>query len=1337
MKNITRITLIALGFLFYNLTAKAQTQPTVNACCVNLVTPTTSSLYFTWTRGNGDYCLVVMRQTSNTIVYPVDGNTYTGSTVFGSGSNLGNSNYVVYKGTGTGITVTNLAVGTYYEIMIYEFNSLQFPYSPNYTSSYGFLYCYTLATQPTSGPTGLMSYNIGPNGVDMSWTPGNGSYSVLGVRQSTSYSGTPVDGTEYYSNTCFGSGGSIGTSSPYAYDVYDGTLSTVSVGCLNPATDYSSGVFTYNGTSGANNYLTTGSYRFFTTLAAEPTASSNWLYVNDVSENAFTVNWLKPSGSGSYSLVTVKQGTSNSNLPADMSIYTANSVYGSGSQVGTGAYVVYNSYGNTVRVTGLTPGTQYTVSIFEFNGGTGTFNNTTNYLTTSYATQPTQTVDPLPTVNSSSLTLTPSTNSVTASWTNGNGGKRIALVKPTRLRTALAFDGTNDYVSVPFNATLQPTTYLTVEAWVYKSDWANNVGWQTVAGNHEGNGGYQIFSYYNYFYGYAYRNGSNGAVYQDVSYLTPGWHHFAMVFDGRYTYLYVDGARKTQADAGTTCSLSYQYSNSFLIGADVGTSTLPQASPNYYNGYVDEVRVWNTARSFSEIRSYMYQSMVGNETGLVGEWSLDDGYATSGIAKNNSIEYTALNGTLNNMTTTAASSFSGTSGWILSGSGVNEPVDNNAYTSNSTFMSGSQVGLQYYTVYNNTGNSVTVTGLTPGTYYNFALFEFNTTAYNNFRTEDYLTQDFQTIGAPLPTITSFTPVNGNLGTVVTINGTNFDGTTPSNNQVYFGTERATVVSATSTQIQAIVPYCTNNVPISVTVNTVSAYSNKPFVVTSSCSGNITNTSFTTGSITSGLSREGVAVGDIDIDGKTDILSVDNSYGWLSFARNTSSNGALSFAPMTSYGGITSPTEVEGGDLDGDYKLDPVIVSTGNSMMTVYRNTSSTSSFSLGSRIDLPTLPNPTNVSIADIDKDGRPDVIVSYSIGTQFSIFRNTSSVAYISFATRQDFSGVNCPYSVQAGDIDGDGKPDIVAGNNNAASYVVFRNTSTSGNISFAAGVTVATSANVMHLTLADMDNDGDNDIIAGLTSGNVVVFKNNCTIGNITSGLLPLQNTLSGFTSNATTEVYDLDGDSRNDIVIGYFASSTVSVYEQTGTFVFASRVDLTGSSSGSAWLGVADFSMDGKSDIVAGTGGTTVTTLNNVMNALVPEPTTPASAITFSSVGQTQVTVNFTAGSGANRLIVAHKGSAVSSFPFDGVGYTPNTVFGSGTDLGGGNYVVYNSNGNSVTVTGLQSYTAYYFAIFEYDGSTCTANYLTSPYVSNNVTTLNTPPTISARSEEHTSE
>ncbi|NBL64689.1 choice-of-anchor D domain-containing protein [Flavobacterium sp. NST-5] len=115
----------------------------------------------------------------------------------------------------------------------------------------------------------------------------------------------------------------------------------------------------------------------------------------------------------------------------------------------------------------------------------------------------------------------------------------------------------------------------------------------------------------------------------------------------------------------------------------------------------------------------------------------------------------------------------------------------------------------------------------------------------------------------------------------------------------------------------------------------------------------------------------------------------------------------------------------------------------------------------------------------------------------------------------------------------------------------------------------------------------------------------------------------------------------------------------------------------------------------------------------------PTTQASSFTNSAITQSTATVGWTRGTGDNVLVVARAGGAVNADPTSGTTYTANSTFGSGTQIGTGNFVVYNGNANSVNVTGLTPGTTYHFAVYEYNTTgTCyhltelTGNFSTQP-------------------------
>jgi len=99
----------------------------------------------------------------------------------------------------------------------------------------------------------------------------------------------------------------------------------------------------------------------------------------------------------------------------------------------------------------------------------------------------------------------------------------------------------------------------------------------------------------------------------------------------------------------------------------------------------------------------------------------------------------------------------------------------------------------------------------------------------------------------------------------------------------------------------------------------------------------------------------------------------------------------------------------------------------------------------------------------------------------------------------------------------------------------------------------------------------------------------------------------------------------------------------------------------------------------------------------------PSTPASNFTSSNLTSASATIGWTRGNGdAGVLVVARAGGAVNADPTNGTTYTANAAFGSGTQIGTGNYVVYRGTGTSVSVTGLSPSTAYYFAVYEYNAT-----------------------------------
>lgn len=138
-----------------------------------------------------------------------------------------------------------------------------------------------------------------------------------------------------------------------------------------------------------------------------------------------------------------------------------------------------------------------------------------------------------------------------------------------------------------------------------------------------------------------------------------------------------------------------------------------------------------------------------------------------------------------------------------------------------------------------------------------------------------------TVFAQVPTITSFSPTSGAVGSTVTITGTNFDATA-SNNVVYFGSTQAVVNSASTTELSVSVPVSSTHSPISVSVNNLIAFSKTAFrtvnlpISTRPISGTWFGNNIALSSIAGVNGDVIVAAGDFNNDGKVDLVKGGSS-----------------------------------------------------------------------------------------------------------------------------------------------------------------------------------------------------------------------------------------------------------------------------------------------------------------------------------------------------------------------------------------------------------------------------------------------------------------------------
>lgn len=386
-----------------------------------------------------------------------------------------------------------------------------------------------------------------------------------------------------------------------------------------------------------------------------------------------------------------------------------------------------------------------------------------------------------------------------------------------------------------------------------------------------------------------------------------------------------------------------------------------------------------------------------------------------------------------------------------------------------------------------------------------------------------------------------------------------------------------------------------------------------------------------------FATEFVAVADVNGDGKPDlVIAIQNAPNG-----STQSDGLVGVllgngdgtfqAPVTYDSGGNSPFSLAVADLNGDGRPDIVIpnfcVWVGNtcSYTTVgILLGNGDGSFQPVVKYDAGTTGS-TSVAIADVNRDGKPDLIIADLGAAKISVLLGNGDGTFQP-AVLYD-AGV-APYSVAVADLNHDGKPDVVISGN-----VIHNNSGNTlgvmlGNgdgtfqpaVTYNAGVSAGGWAN--SVMIADLNGDGRPDLaVANFPDGTTGVL-----LGNGDGTFQPVVLYGAGAPFAWSVASADVNGDGKADLIVADFSGIVgVLLGNGDGTFQKALTYAVQGDATS---IAAADVNNDGRPDLIVPNGNSFVSVLLNNTGASEPTTTALVSSLNPSIYGQSVIwTANVT--------------------------------------------------------------------------------------------------------------
>ncbi|NND88189.1 MAG: T9SS type A sorting domain-containing protein [Flavobacteriaceae bacterium] len=288
----------------------------------------------------------------------------------------------------------------------------------------------------------------------------------------------------------------------------------------------------------------------------------------------------------------------------------------------------------------------------------------------------------------------------------------------------------------------------------------------------------------------------------------------------------------------------------------------------------------------------------------------------------------------------------------------------------------------------------------------------------------------------------------------------------------------------------------------------------------------------------------VRAADINQDGFMDVIGTSSSADVYLWFQNDGS-GFFTTIVIDSGSLANEAYGMDAADFNDDGNIDLVGGANFGNAVAIYAN-DGTGTFTLFSNLSGGAITDGVRaVEVADLDGDTDPDILVAANDGDTYSWFENDGSGIFTNHIISNS-ANANGASQIKAADLDGDGDLDVVGASNLADVFLWFEN---DGAQNFTERIIDATtySDGPRGVTLTDLDQDGDIDVITASITQDVFAFYENDGSGVFSPNLISdVQAETSGAFSVTTA---DVDGDAVEDVIVAANGADAVGWYKVDG--------------------------------------------------------------------------------------------------------------------------------------------------------------------------------------------